>query len=205
MQARSFALLQLQRDDACVRVHALDQAEGHRVPQLAADCGDPRFGPKTNFWSQARVISRQKQDLDPRRSSFWAKNEFLVSGGGHFTPKTGFRPAATLVLWYPGRGGLCRGREVWPGTCGAYAVAPLHGYPANLAGVPDAPRCVALPAARWSCIDIVMPFFLVVIPRYRVPPYSCLLQSLSSSGCSRRGAGSAPRRRLRTCPPRARR
>ena len=37
MQAGAFALLELQRDDTCVRVHALDQAESHRVPQLAAD------------------------------------------------------------------------------------------------------------------------------------------------------------------------
>ena len=51
---------------------------------------------------------RQKQDLSPRRPSFWAKNRFEARGEGHFTPKTEFKPAATLVLgqksiWGPRR------------------------------------------------------------------------------------------------------
>ena len=63
-----------------------------RTPQ-----SPPGFTPKTDLESKMSLGLGQKQDLSPRRPSFWAKNRFEARGEGHFAPKTGFRSAATLV------------------------------------------------------------------------------------------------------------
>ena len=65
----------------------------------------------------------QKRNLSPRRPSFWAKNRFGARGEGHFTPKTGFRSAATLILGQKSIWGLRRGS--FHGVCvGAYCIRP---------------------------------------------------------------------------------
>ena len=68
---------------------------------------------------------RQKQDLSPRRPSFWAKNRFEACGDPRFGLKIDLKPAARVISRQ--KQDLGPRRPSFCGVCvGAYCIRPTN-------------------------------------------------------------------------------
>ena len=98
---------------------------GFRAPKRFLVQSSAGFGLQIGFWPNSRRVLGFKTIFGPILGGFWAPNRFLVQFPAGFGLQIDFWPNPRRVSRRPCRGGLCRGREVWPGTrVGAYCIRP---------------------------------------------------------------------------------
>ena len=89
---------------------------GFRAPNRFLAQSSAGFGLRIGFWPNPRRVWGSKSVFGAILGGFWASNRFLVQFPAGFGLQIDFWCNPRRVSRHPCRGGLCRGREVWPGA-----------------------------------------------------------------------------------------